>query len=133
MVGYYGNSVRYEGIMAHAQRFNVGLNGVETAEGANFGVALSTLYGIPVFTSQAVASDTISRIYLLDTSPQSGTGLPRLGIAMLHPTLYMESGMSAARPDPFAINRFGTEGVYYTAGELWCTFFKAQGSIRDLK
>jgi len=41
--------------------------------------------------------------------------------------------MSAANPDPFAINRLGTQGIYYTAGELICTFFKAQGSIRDLK
>lgn len=125
--------VRYQGVVQQGQSAKVGINGVETEEGVGFGVRVATVYGIPMFASQAVQKDTISRIYCLDTTMQEDTGIPRLGIAMLSPTLYFESGMSAANPNPFAINKFGTEGLYYTSGQLVCTFPAAQGSIRDLK
>jgi len=108
------------------------LNGVETEDGTPVGMRVASVYGIPLFVSQDITKDTISRIYLLDTT-ESETGVPRLFIALLYPTLFAESGMSAANPDPFAIGTFGTKGVYYTAGELICTFFAAQGSIRDLQ
>lgn len=126
------NSVRYRGILS-SETVSLGVNGVSTEEGMNFGVRVRAIYDIPLISSQAVPKDTISRIYLLDTTLQAETGVPRLGIAMLSPTLYFESGMSAANPNPFAIGRFGTEGLFYTAGQLVCTFFKAQGKIRDLK
>lgn len=125
------NSVRYRGILGEAVA-SIGLNGVETEQGMDFGQRVSTVYNIPLFSSQAVPKDTISRIYLLDTTVHDETGVPRLGIAMLTPTMYFESGMSAATPNPFAIGRFGTEGVFYTSGQLVCTHFKAQGKIRDL-
>jgi len=131
--GIYDTQVRYQGVLKKNEMIRVGINGVETEEGLNVGMRVATLYGIPLFSSQAVEQDTISRIYLLDTTVNEETGIPRLGIALLYPTLYFESGMSASNPDPFAIGRFGTQGVFYTAGELICTFFKAQGSIRDLK
>ncbi len=70
---------------------------------------------------------------MLDTTENEETGVPRLFIALMYPTLYFEAGMSAANPNPFPINRLGTQGMYYTAGELICTFFKAQASVRDLK
>jgi len=47
------------------------------------------------------------------------------------PTQYFESGIETG--DPFAINRLGQEGLYRTMGEVWTTFFGAQGSVRDLK
>ena len=131
--GLYENQVRYPGVLQKNELVQIGVNGVNTEEGTGFGCRVATVYGIPLFTSQAVQQDTISRIYLLDTTENQETGDPRLFVALLYPTLYFESGMSAANPDPFAVNRFGTEGVYYTAGELICTFFKAQGSIRDLQ
>ncbi len=131
--GLYENQVRYPGVLKPDQLVQIGLNGVETDEGITAGIRVATVFSIPLFASQAVTKDTISRIYLLDTTDNDETGVPRLFIALLYPTLYFESGMSAANPDPFAINRLGTQGIYYTAGELICTFFKVQGSIRDLK
>ena len=47
--------------------------------------------------------------------------------------MYFESGIAAKNADPFTVGKFNTKGAYYTAGELVCTFFKAQGKIRDLK
>lgn len=129
----YGDQVRYAGVVEKNQMVQIGINGVETEEGLGVGMRVATVYGIPLFSSQSVPQDTISRIYALDTTMNEETGIPRLGIALLYPTMYFESGLDTAFPDPFAVNRFGTEGVYYTAGELVCTFFKAQGSLRDLK
>jgi len=131
--GLFENQVRYPGVLQQGQVAQIGINGVQTDAGITAGARVATLWGIPIFTSQAVAQDTISRIYLLDTTENEETGVPRLFIALLYPTMYFESGMSAANPDPFAVDRTGTEGMYYTAGELICTFFKAQGSIRDLQ
>ncbi len=131
--GIYENQVRYPGVLKADQLVQVGINGVQTDEGITAGIRVATIHGIPLFAAQAVTKDTISRIYMLDTTDNDETGVPRLFIALLYPTLYFESGMSAANPDPFAINRLGTQGMYYTAGELICTFFKVQGSIRDLK
>ncbi len=129
--GLYENQVRYPGVLQKNVGVQIGINGVNTENGQNVGLRVASVYDVPLFTSKAVAKDTISRIYLLDTTANEETGIPRLFISMLYPTLYFESGMSAE--GPFAIGRTGTEGAYYTAGELICTMFKAQGSIRDLK
>lgn len=126
-------SVRYAGVVQKDMLVQIGVNGVSTEEGQNYGVRVATVYGIPMFTSQSVVQDTISRIYLLDTTVQEDTGIPRLGISLLYPTLYFESGLNSKDGSPFAIDFFGDKAGYYTAGELVCTFFKAQGSIRDLK
>lgn len=132
IIGLAEAHVRYNTVVGTAD-VRVGLNGVETEEGLNHGVRVATVYNVPLFVSQHVEKDTISRIYLLDTTVDADTGIPRLGLAMLYPTMYFESGMDARDANPFAINRFGTEGAYYTAGELICTFLAAQGSIRDLQ
>ncbi len=131
--GLYEDQVRYQGVLSKDELVQIGVNGVMTEEGTNRGTRVATVYGIPTFSAQAVTKDTISRIYALDTTEQEATGVPRLGIALMYPTLYFESGMSAAQPNPFAIDRFGTEGVYFTAGELVSTFLAAQGSLRDLQ
>lgn len=133
IIGLYDTQVRYQGVLSKDQMVSVGVNGVNTEEGIGVGVRVSHVYGIPMFSSHGVKKDTISRIYLLDTTEQEGSGVPRLGIALMYPTLYFETGMSAANPNPFVVDSFLTRGMYYTAGELVCTFFKAQGSIRDLK
>lgn len=132
IMGLYENQVRYPGVK-NDQRMTVSVNGVQTDDGSEVGLNVATIYGRPLFVSQAVTKDTISRVYLLDSTIQESTGIPRLGIALLYPTLYAESGMSAPDQNPFSVNRLGTQGMYYTAGELVCTFFAAQGSIRDLK
>jgi len=94
--------------------------GVRTAtpgvEGA-FNVA--TYFDRPIITSKDVLVDTISRIYMLNSA--------YLFAKTLKPTRYFETS------DPFVINTFGTRGLYETVAELICTFFKAQGKIRDLK
>ena len=130
--GLAETNVRYAGVLEQNQMVKVGINGVETEEGIGYGVRVAMVYGIPMFVSHAVQKDTISRIYLLDTTENEG-GIPRLGIALLHPTMYFESGMSAADRNLFSIGTLGTKGAYYTSGELICTFFKAQGKIRDLQ
>lgn len=132
IIDLFQNQVRYPGVVSETS-YSVGINGVETDSGLSAGKRIATVYGIPLMKSQHVVKDTISRIYILDTTINEETGIPRLGISLMYPTLYFESGMSAANPDPFAIGTFGTKGAYYTAGEVVCTFFKAQASIRDLK
>lgn len=132
IIALFGNQVKYPGVLGDA-RVKATINGVETEEGMNAGVRVATVYNIPLIVSQAVQKDTISRIYLLDTTVEESTGWPRLFIGLLAPTLYFESGMDTTLPDPFPVNRFGTELVYVTVGNLVCTFFQAQGSVRDLK
>jgi hypothetical protein len=131
--GLYENQVRYPGVLNRDVRMQVGINGVQTAEGNDVGLRVAAVYGVPLFEAQHVEKDTISRVYLLDTTLNPETGIPRLGISLLYPTLYAESGMSAADKNPFSINATATKGMYYTAGELICTFFAGQGSLRDLK
>lgn len=130
IIGQAETQVQYKMQVEQDVLYKVGLNGVETQEGIGIGLRVATVYGIPLFVSQHVPKDTLSRIYLLDTT-ENEEGVPRLGFRMLSPTMYYEGGMNNG--DPFAINKLATEGMYYTAGELVCTFFKAQGSIRDLK
>lgn len=133
IIGQAEAQVRYQGVVSKDQTVYIGVGGVSTEQGMNYGVRVATVYNIPLFVSQAVQQDTISRIYLLDTTEQEGTGVPKLFIALLHPTLYFESGMSAANKDPYSINYTGTKGMFYTSGELICTRLNNQGSIRDLK
>ena len=133
IIGLAESQVRYMGAVKQGQQFKIGINGVQTDEGIGYGVRVATLWDIPLISSQSVQKDTISRIYLLDTTTEPGTGIPRLGISLLYPTLYFESGMGAADRNPFGINFMGTQGLYFTAGQLVCTFLAAQGQIRDLK
>lgn len=111
------------------------VNGIETPTGIEVGITVSQLYGLPIIidqnTTKADSGDTISRIYLLDTSDPEGFGQPRLGIRVNRPTQYFQSGISAG--DPFAINRFGDEGVYRTVAELIAYRFDVNGKIRDLQ
>jgi len=127
--GLYDPQVRYS-VLGEAT-VKIGVNGIDTKDGINVGIHVASLYGVPIITSKDVAKDTISRIYLLDTSDPEGFGIPRLGFKVAKPTQYFEAGISMG--DPFSINRLGNEGMYRTMGELICTFFKAQGKIRDLK
>jgi hypothetical protein len=131
--GLYNNQVRYPGVLEQNTMAQIGLNGVETEEGIGAGIKVASVYMIPLFETQHAEQDTISRIYLLDTTMQEGTGIPRLGFCLATPTMYFETGMSADNPNPFVLNKTTTKGMYYTMGEIVCTFLAAQGSIRDLK
>ena len=66
--GLYENQVRYPGVLNKDTSVTIGVNGVNTDEGLGVGMRVASVYGIPLFTSQAVQKDTISRIYLLDSA-----------------------------------------------------------------
>lgn len=129
ITGLYEPQVRYASI--GEKDISIGVNGVETPKGGAVGLKVSTLYGKPLILSKNTPQDTISRLYLLDTSNPEGFDIPRLCIKIAKPTQYFEAGMNTG--DPFGINRLGNEGMYRTMGELICTFFAAQGKIRDLQ
>ena len=127
--GLFENQVRYTDLKE--SKIQLTMNGIQTAEGINTGLNVATLYGLPLIVSKDAVKDTISRVYLLDTSNPEGFDYPRLGLRMNKPTQYFETGMNSNYP--FAIDKFGNQGVYRTMGELICTFFAAQGKIRDLQ
>jgi len=104
-------------------------NGLQTANGMEGGFEVATLFGLPIIEDADVLVDGAARIYILDTS--SSMGMPKLGLAMAQPTSYYEYGLS--RNDPSGINRLGTEGLYYTAGELHCSIFRHQAKLRDIE
>jgi hypothetical protein len=133
IIGQAESQVRYAGVVKQDEKIRVGVGGVSTEEGMNYGMRVATVYNVPMFVSQAVQKDTLSRIYLLDTTVQDESAIPKLFIALLFPTIYFESGMSAADKNPYSIDYTGTKGMFYTAGELICTRLNNQGSIRDLK
>ena len=100
------------------------MNGVQTYPvGSNAGMLINTLYGLPLFVSNDVPKDTISRLYLLD--------LDNLSLNVGIPTQYTEAGMSTG--DEILLDRLGDRGHYYSMMELWCTRFKSQAKLRDLQ
>lgn len=127
--GLYSTQVRYA---LGQMRVSASVNGVKArGEGDNAGMSVSSLYGRPIIVSKSVVQDTISRLYLLDTSDPEGGGLPRLGVSVAKPMQYFESGINSGTP--FGVSKFADKGLYRFMGELFCRHFKAQGKIRDLK
>jgi hypothetical protein len=110
-------------------RVSVGVNGIQTHAGIDAGLTVHSLYGIPLIVSKDVVADSggISRIYLLDTSDPEGFGQPRLSIKVLSPTMVFETD------NPFLTGKFTKKGLLYMSGELICTFFRAQGKIRNIQ
>ena len=123
--GLYMNYLRYNPMSETQVQF--GINGIQTANGIDAGVKVASLYGIPLITAVDTPKDTISRIYMLDTSDTEGYGYPRLGVQVLRPTEYYETR------DFLLLNKFVVKGAYRTMGEVSARFFKAQGKIRDLQ
>lgn len=125
----YDTLMRIQQLLQSQQRFMEEkrvvptFNGVKGVPGIEAGFIVSTYNGVPIIPTKDMASDSISRIYFLDTD--------YMYFCTAIPTQYYESGIETG--DPFAINRLGQEGLYRTMGELWTTFFGGQGSIRDLK
>ena len=128
VIGLYADQVRYSILGENA--VSIGVNGIQTEKGFDTGMRVSAVYGIPMIMSKDTTQDTISRIYALDTSDPENSGEPRIGISIAKPTQYFESGVDAG--DPFPIDKFSTQGVYRTMGEVRCTTLQAQGKIRDL-
>ncbi len=105
------------------QKLQLSVNGVKTVAGHETGFDVCSYRTIPVVKDLNVVQDTISRIYLLD--------LGHVGLKVAKPIQYFESGMRTG--DPFALGKFGDEGMFRLMGELICHSFKAQGKVRDLK
>ena len=124
----YDTLMRLQQLLQAQQRFmeekrvTPTYNGVKGVPGIEAGFIVATYNGVPIIPSKDVEKDGLSRIYLLDTD--------YVYFSTAIPTQYFESGIETG--DPFAINRLGQEGLYRTMGEVWTTFFGAQGSIRDL-
>jgi len=107
---------RYFGNMTVQPTYN-GVRAVTPGVDGAFNV--SSYFEIPIICSKDVAVDTISRIYMLNED--------YLWLKVAKPSRYFETS------DPFVLNALATRGFYETVFELLCTFFKAQGKIRDLK
>jgi len=128
MLTGYDTLMRLQQLLQAQQRFmeekrvTPTYNGVKGVPGIEAGFIVATYNGVPIIPSKDVEKDGLSRIYLLDTD--------YMYFSTAIPTQYFESGIETG--DPFAINRLGQEGLYRTMGEVWTTFFGAQGSIRDL-
>lgn len=129
MLTGYDTLMRIQQLLQSQQRFMEEkrvvptYNGVKGVPGVEAGFVVATYNGVPIIPTKEMASDGISRIYMLDTD--------YLYFSTAKPTQYFESGIETG--DPFAINRLGQEGLYRTMGETWTTFFGGQGSIRDLQ
>jgi len=127
--GLFTPEVRYSVI--GDSKVKVGVNGIETFEGNEVGLHVSTLYGIPMIISKNVKQDTISRLYLLDTSNPEGFPMPRLCIRVAKPTQYFEAGTNTQTE--LLLGSFINKGMYRTIAELICTRFNVQGKLRDLQ
>jgi len=126
--GIFESQVTYPAL--GVAKIAIGVNGAQTKAGLDVGLDVTTVYGIPLILSKNVPTDTISRVYAVDTSDPEGYGVPRMGIRIGKPTQYFEAGMKTA--NPFGIDKFATEGMFRTLGELACTHFVGQGKLRDL-
>ena len=132
MLTGYDTLMRIQQLLQSQQRFmdskriTPTYNGVKGVPGLEAGFIVATYNGVPIIPTKDMPDEgasTLSRIYYLDTD--------YLWFQTAIPTQYYESGIETG--DPFAINRLGQEGLYRTMGELWCSFFGASGSIRDLQ
>ncbi len=124
----YSDQVRYN--VLSETNVQVGVNGIQTENGMDVGMRISTIYQIPMIESKDVTKDTISRMYFLDTSDPEGSGKPRLSLDISHPTQYFQAGIDDN--SPFVIDKFTTKGMYRTNGEIRCTSLQSQGKIRDI-
>jgi len=109
-----GNVVRYDAPQVAAGS----ANGVLGEAGLNYDSRVGSYQGIPIFTSQHVAQDVVSRIHLLD--------LPQMALRVAAPTTYVAN-------DNLAITQALTKQfALITAMELICYRFNTSASVRDL-
>ena len=93
-------------------------NGVTGEAGLNFDSRVGAYDGIPIFVTQHAASDTSSRIYLLDTSA--------FALRIAAPTTYVDNQNLAI------LQKLSKEFAFITAGNLVTYRRNTSGSIRDL-
>ncbi len=107
-----------------AQRATVGLNGVESTPGDDVGITVNSYKQIPIFESVDVPQDTISRVYLIDSSVTF--------MKTLLPTQFYSSG-TEVNDDPYSIDRLGNEGLFVTIGETTTVDPSSLAKVRDLQ
>lgn len=119
---------RLSEIEAAKQRFgtetvNITVDGgISTMPGQAGGLKVATWDTMPMIRDNLIKKDTISRMYLLDTS--------NLGIAIGIP---IEWNQVDGKGEGAAIVGHRTRGWWYGAGELYCTNFPSQGKLRELQ
>ena len=105
-------------------RFDLGpmgqgsMNGVSAERGMNLDSRVGYYDSIPIFVSQHIVKDGASHVYLLD--------MAHLKMKLAAPTTYVSS------EDLAVTQKLAKDFAYITAGEIICTKFITQGSIRDL-
>lgn len=105
-------------------RVNITFNGVQTLPyGSDAGFLVNMLYGIPIFVSNDVAKDTLSRLYLIDGDHMH----MKMGIPHQHFTAGMMKGTI------LELGNFQDKGMYYGAMELWADRFNVHAKLRDLQ
>lgn len=101
------------------------MNGVELGfAGGNKGVRvqLSTYNGSPIILSQNAVATGISNLYYIHKD--------HTHFRVVQPTVYREVGSSTGQE--LFTTRYGDLGLFYTAGELVCNVFAANGKLRDI-
>ena len=105
------------------ERVSVGLNGVETQPGGDYGLTVQSYKQIPIFESVDVPQDDLGRVYLIDSST--------MFIKTLLPTQFYSTG-TEIDANPFARDRMGNEGLFTTIGQTTLSNPVAHAKARDL-
>ena len=100
-------------------------NGIQVGMNATHGVSfrLGVYERSPILVSNDVGKDTLPRVYLVHKDYTR--------VRLAQPIVYREVGISTGQE--LLLNKFGDEGMWYTAGELLTVFPKSVGKLRDLK
>ncbi len=104
-------------------------NEVQHINGISSGITVSVLFnGLPIITAVDTPSDTdkLSRIYMLDTTPDKWNREHKLSLSILNPTQYFEADNVAYLNKPIV------RGVYLMQSELTAKFLYGQAKIRDI-
>lgn len=121
----YDTLMRIQQLLQSQQRFQEAakviptFNGIQGVEGVEAGFMVATYHGVPIIPSHNVTTDTVSRVFILDTD--------YLKMRVAKPTELFIS------KDPLIVDAFKGQGYYRTMLESMCTNFWVQGKIRDLK
>jgi len=105
------------------ERVSIGLNGVQTQPGGDYGITVQAYKDIPIFESVDVPQDDLGRLYLIDSTT--------LYMKTLLPTQFYSTGTEVDN-NPFARNKMGNEGLYTTIAQTTLSNPAAHAKARDL-
>ncbi len=112
------------------------VNDAETRWGHNFTARISHWDGIPLVVAPSVPGQSLSRIFILDTTPGQvpgdGQALPKIGIEN-----YRAPDVWRAGPDepvnPLATGNIRAEAAWAQYSEIVCRDAQAQGKITEIE